>query len=128
MNERKQKEIFAKRLKYLIELNNMTQVEVAKGIGTSPQTLSSWLREIAIPRFGKIQTIAKFFNVQPSDLLDEEKDKSYYYDEKSKEIAQEIFENKDLRLLFDASRDVSSDDLKLVHDMLLRLKKKEQEE
>ena len=50
----------------------------------------------------------------------------YYYDDNAKNIAQEIFENKDLALLFDAARDASAEDLKTVHTMLLALKNKEQ--
>ena len=40
-------------------------------------------------------------------------------------MAQRIFENKDLRVLFDAAKDASPEDLKTTHDMLMALKKKE---
>ena len=41
------------------------------------------------------------------------------------QVAQEIFENKDLRVLFDAAKDASPEDLKTTYDMLMALKKKE---
>lgn len=50
----------------------------------------------------------------------------YYDDDDTAQVAQEIFENKDLRLLFDAARDASPEDLKTAHDILLALKAKEQ--
>lgn len=49
----------------------------------------------------------------------------YYLNDETAAIAQDIFENKDLRLLFDAARDATPEDLKLTHDMLLALKRKE---
>ena len=40
-------------------------------------------------------------------------------------MAQKLFENRDLRVLFDAAQDASSEDLKTTYDMLMALKKKE---
>ena len=45
--------------------------------------------------------------------------------EETAQMAQEIFENKELRLLFSAARDASPEDLKTTHDLLLALKRKE---
>lgn len=50
----------------------------------------------------------------------------YYDDDDTAQVAQEIFENKDLKLLFDAARDASPEDLKTAHNILLALKAKEQ--
>lgn len=54
--------------------------------------------------------------------------KSYYTNPETAKIAQEIYENKDLSLLFDAARDAEPEDLQTVHTMLLALKKKERGE
>ena len=81
-----------------------------------------------MPRMDKIQAICNWFDLELSDLLTdnaEKQGKEYYLNEETKKIAQEIYDNKDLRLLFDASRKASPEDLKFAHDMLLRLKKKE---
>ena len=40
-------------------------------------------------------------------------------------MAQDIFENKELRMLFDTARDAEPEDLQAVHNMLLALKRKE---
>ncbi len=50
----------------------------------------------------------------------------YYIDTDTAQVAQEIYENKDLKLLFDAARDASPEDLKTAHNILLALKAKEQ--
>ena len=44
------------------------------------------------------------------------------------EMAQALFENRDLRVLFDAARDASPEDLKTTYDMLMALKRKERGE
>lgn len=54
-----------------------------------------------------------------------ESDAKYYLNEETAAIAQDIFENKELRLLFDAARDADPEDLEAVHTMLLALKRKE---
>ena len=55
----------------------------------------------------------------------ENNDSKYYLNDETSEIAQEIFENKELRLLFDAAKDAQPEDLQTVNQMLLALKRKE---
>ena len=50
---------------------------------------------------------------------------NYYLNDETASIAQDIFENKELRILFDAARDAEPEDLAAVHTMLLALKRKE---
>lgn len=50
------------------------------------------------------------------------KTKKYYLDEETAEVAQSLFENDDMRLLFDAAKDSKPEDLHMVADMLNRLK------
>ena len=76
---------------------------------------------------------ARYFGINRSDLI-EDKDKSesqeesYYTNPDTAKIAQEIYENKDLSLLFDAAKDATPEDLQTVHTMLMALKKKERGE
>ncbi len=51
----------------------------------------------------------------------------YYFDDETAQIAQAIFENKDLKLLFDAAQKVKPEDLKVIHAMLKALKKRDDE-
>ena len=128
MNDSEQKRIFAKNLNNLIEKNQLTQSEVASKIGVSPQTFNTWCRGIALPRMGKIQRLSDFFNVDITELIDDISDKqepSYYINPETSHIAQEIYDNKELKLLFDAARTASPQDLKATHDILLALKRRE---
>lgn len=52
----------------------------------------------------------------------------YYINPETAAVAQQIFENKELRLLFDAAADATPEDLQLVHQMLLALKAKERQD
>ena len=49
----------------------------------------------------------------------------YYLNNETAQVAQEIFENKELKALFDVQRDMEPDDLKALHNMALALKRKE---
>ena len=80
------------------------------------------------PNVTKLQKIADYFNVSLEYLINgEEKENAnqYYLNEETAQIAQEIFDNKELRLLFSAARDSSPEDLKTTHEMLMALKRKE---
>lgn len=76
----------------------------------------------------RLKNIADYLGVSTEFLLngDEEKsEKKYYLNDETVEMAQQLFENKELRLLFDAARDAEPEDLEAVHTMLLALKRKE---
>lgn len=76
----------------------------------------------------RLQKIADYFHVSLEYLVTgEEKDGSekYYLNEETAKAAQEIFENKELRALFDAARDADPEDLRALHSMALALKRKE---
>lgn len=66
-----QKQIFSKNLITYLKKNNKTQKEVAEVINVSPQTFNTWCQGIAIPRMGKIQRLADYFNISKSDLLND---------------------------------------------------------
>lgn len=71
MNDNDQKRIFAKNLNRYLSLSSKSQKEVADAIGVSPQTFNTWCQAIALPRMGKVQKLADYFNIGKSDLIDE---------------------------------------------------------
>lgn len=75
----------------------------------------------------RLNSIANYLNLSPQYIMtgQESETEQYYHDEETAQMAQEIFENKELRLLFSAARDASPEDLKTTHDMLMALKRKE---
>lgn len=127
MSDELQKKIFAKNLRHYLDRENKTQKEVADAIGVSPQTFNTWLQMVALPRMGKVQALADYFGINKSDLLEDkgaqEEDNSYYIDEDAKELAQFLFKNPEYRVLFDAAKDVSADDLEMVKTIIDKFKK-----
>lgn len=133
MSDEVQKTIFSRNLNNLLNDRNKTQSEVASSIGVSPQTFNTWTQGIAIPRMGKIQLLADYFHVEKSALLDDslnigETEIPYYTNPETAKVAQEIFDNSDLRILFDAAKDSTPEQLKLAAEMLRQFKKTAGEE
>lgn len=80
------------------------------------------------PNVSKIKKIADYFNVSVDYLMTGiEKDggEKYYLNDETADMAQKIFENKELRMLFDAAQDAAPEDLAAAHTMILALKRKE---
>lgn len=128
MSEEDEKKIFSKNLNYYISQSGKQQKEIAKDLGYSPTTFNTWCVGKVVPNLGKIQKIADYFGIGKTDLLENKSNKnksSYYTNSETAKVAQEIFENEELRLLFDAARDAEPEDLRTVHDLLLRMKRSE---
>lgn len=78
---------------------------------------------------GKIQRIADYFHIEKSALLDKApQEQTYYTNPETAKVAQEIFDNSDLRILFDAAKDSTPEQLKLAAEMLRQFKKTTGEE
>ena len=83
----------------------------------------------SIPNSEKIMMIAEYLGCSTEELLyGEEADGGYYHDRKTAEIAEEIYQNHELHLLFDAARDSSPEELRKFYDMILIIKRKENHE
>ena len=118
-------------IKSFREMQKMSQNELSRLLGVSDKTVSSWEINRTEPKMGMIEKICKALNCKKTDIIgnDDIGDSGeYYLNAETKKVAQEIYENKELSLLFDAARDASPEDLQTVHTMLLALKKKEKGE
>lgn len=115
-------ETFSNILKYLRNREHLTQLELANKLGIAKSTISMYENGNREPDFDTLTCIADFFNVDMNFLLGKVKDNSYYLNEETQLIAQEIFENKDLKMLFDTTRDCSPEDMKKVISMIKAFK------
>ena len=116
---------FAQLLKHYLSLNGKTQRDLASALKFDKSTVSSWCSGTRVPKIDVIIDIAIYLHVTPGNLITKSNtSKDYYYlNKKTKEIAQEIYKNEELALLFDAARDASPEDLQIVYTMLSVLKK-----
>ena len=115
----------------LLQKFGVTTYQVSKATGIPQLTLSNWKARGNLIRGDKAQKIADYFGVSVDYLMTgEEKEggEKYYLNDETAEMAQALFENRDLRVLFDAARDASPEDLKTTYDMLMALKRKERGE
>lgn len=113
----------------LLEKQRVSAYQVAKATGLNQAMFSEWKKGSYSPKIDKLQKIADYFGVTVEYFLDEKYTESnshkYYVNDETGIMAQKLFQNKDLKLLFDAAVDASPEDLKTVHAMLLALKAKE---
>lgn len=112
----------------LLQKHGISAYKVAKEAGVTQTAISNWKSGRNTPSTTTLQKIADYFGVTIDYLMTgEEKEgaKKYYINDETAAMAQELFENKELRVLFDAARDASPEDLKTTHDLLMALKRKE---
>lgn len=117
-------EVFEK----LCESRNVTPYKVSKATGISRTTLSDWKNGKYRLKHDKLQKIADYFDVSVEYLTTGEQPSGYYLNNETAEIAQKIFDDPNLRALFDVSADASPEDLIMVRDFLLRLKETNKDE
>lgn len=125
MSEQELNEIICKKLNYYMEQNNITQTELAEYMGVSQATVSNWQKGIKTPRMSKVDKLCDFFHIKRSDLMEDksnQEEESYYTNPETQQLAQEIFDNPDLRILFDTTRDCSPEDMKKVISMVKAFK------
>lgn len=67
----KDKKIFAENLKHYMEKSDKSQREIAEIVGVSAPTVNEWLRRKKYPRMNRIQTLADYFGIMKSDLIEE---------------------------------------------------------
>ena len=127
MSDKAINDIIAFNLNRLLELNGKNQADLATYMEVSQATVSNWCKGIKSPRMDKLDRICVFLNCTRTDLLEDkgtqEEDNSYYIDEDAKELAQFLFKNPEYKILFDAAKDVSADDLEMVKTIIDKFKK-----
>ena len=114
--------------KNLLDKSGKTTYEVSKATGISQSVFSAWKANRSTPKQDKLAKIADYFNVTIEYLMkgeDSSSEKKYYLNDKTVEIAQRIFENKNLYILFDAAKDASPEDIQATYNILMALKNKE---
>lgn len=110
-------EIFAE----LLKKKGIKTSDVAAATGISNMTFSDWKKGKSTPKVDKLQKIADFFGVTLEYLTTGKETKpQYYLDNETATIAQEIFENPDMKSLFDMSRKMSPEKLK-AHLQLMKM-------
>jgi len=117
-------EIFLK----LLEKKGVTVYKVSKSTGIAGSTFTDWKNGRSTPKQDKLQKIADYFGVTVDYLMNgitDNDSEHYYTNEETREIAQEIFENPDLKSLFHAARDIPPEKLRAHITFIKSLKEQE---
>ena len=121
----------------MLKEKGIKNIDVSRATGIPASTFSDWKKGKSSPKRDKIEKIANFFDINPDWLAGtsdikiklknnlNEQEQSYYLNPETIKIAQQIYDNKELSLLFDAAKDAEPEDLQTVHSMLMALKRKE---
>lgn len=111
MSEETYQKIFSKNLNYYMNLNGKSQTDLINDLGFNKSAVSTWCNGTRLPRMDKVEMLARYFNINRSDLIEEkETEPGYYLNEETAATAQQIFEED--KVLFDVYR--SSDKERLV--------------
>lgn len=113
----------------LLQKYDVTSYKVAKEAGVTQTALSNWKTGKSTPTTKTLQRIADYFGVTIDYLMtgEEKENDKYYVNEETAEMAQTLFKNRPLRVLFDAAKDATPEDLETTYNMLMALKKKERD-
>lgn len=114
---------FADVFKYLRIQSGLTQQEMADKLKISRSSIGMYENGEREPSFELLESIADYFNVDMNYLLGKKElseniPQGYYLNDDAREMAQFMFENPEYKVLFDASRKVSKDDIDMVKALL----------
>lgn len=102
----------------------LTTEELSERSGVPVGTLNKILNgSTKDPKLETLKAIAKVLGLTLNDFDDDSP--KYYTNSETAAVAQKIFENKEMRALFDAVDDITPDDLEAVYNIALALKRKE---
>lgn len=107
MSEESYQKIFSKNLNHYMLLNGKTQTDLVNDLGFNKSAVSTWCNGTRLPRMDKVEALARYFNINRSDLIEEKSSETgYYLNEETAKLAQEMFEDEDMRSLFHMKKDM----------------------
>jgi transcriptional regulator with XRE-family HTH domain len=117
------KKIMGENIQYYMDKMGIDRKDFAKAIDVPYSSLTDWINGKTYPRIDKIERMANYFGISKADLVEERnEDDPYYIDPDTRELAEFLHKNPEYRVLLDASRKLTPDDVKLLMAMIDRMK------
>lgn len=105
----------------LLDKKGLKNADVARATGISNMTLSDWKNGKSTPKQDKLMKIAEFLGVSLEYLMTGGEKQGYYLNEDTAKLAQEMFEDEDMRSLFDMKRNMPPERFKAHMDFMKNL-------
>lgn len=70
------KQVMAKNIRYYMEKNGLNATDLALELDFKYSTVLDWLKANTYPRIDKIETMANYFKIEKSDLVEDKSTKS----------------------------------------------------
>lgn len=113
------------RIEDLRKSSGISQGKLEKELGFSNGSISKWKN--SMPKPERLQKIAEYFNVSVDYLMTGEEKQGYYLNEETAKLAQEMFEDEDMRSLFDMKRNMPPERFKAHMDFMKNLYNQEKD-
>lgn len=105
----------------------ITQDELATTVGVAKSTISMYESNQRRPGFEMMEAIADALNVDMNTLYGTSADANYFNDPEVAAIADQLKENPRYRVLFEASRDLSKENIDFIIKMIENLPKSDED-
>ena len=109
----------------LLQKYGVSTYKVSKDTGIAQSVFSSWKNGVSTTKQDKMQIIADYFNVSIEYLMTGKESSGYYLNEETAKLAQEMFEDEDMRSLFDMKRKMPPERFKAHMEFIKNLYKQE---
>ena len=108
---------------------HMSQQQLAELTGYADKSMIAKIEKGQVDLSqSKLEVFAKVLGMKPGELLGTTEEvpnsaqEEYYTDPEVAELAQQLKDRPELKVLFDASRDITKEDIQFVIDMIERMK------
>lgn len=111
---------FAKRLRYFLDKYDMNQLELAKRLHVSPQSVTNWVTGEKTPRMDTVDAMCDLFHCRRSDFSEQVSDD----DMEEQEYLQELRDRSEMKMLFKSAKTATKDQLLAIVNLLDSMKGK----
>lgn len=115
--------VFSENLRHYLELNGKTQADLCAYMHVSSATVSDWCNGKKMPRVDKIQAICNWLGIGLDTILSESgpENDGYYINPETARLAQEMFDDPQMRSLFHMKRNMEPEKFKAHYDMMKKM-------
>ena len=124
------------KIEYLMQIKNISNKKILADVSGLPYTTVAglWVKPIDNTKRSTLFALAKALGCSvdylgndeiPLEAHEEEPKQTYYLDPEVAELADQLHKNPELRILFDASKKLTKEDIQFVRDMVDRMKREE---